>query len=61
MLGPTTSNTFPERTQPASVPVIINKELKYKISQIIDIRTTSKDCSDFVEMMTLGSPKKYIY
>ena len=36
MLKPTMSNTFSERIQPAPTPVIIDKEPKYKISQIVD-------------------------
>jgi len=36
MLEPTTSNTFSERIQPASAPVIIDGEPKYEISRIVD-------------------------
>ena len=36
MLEPTTSNTFSERIQPASAPVIIDREPKYEISRIVD-------------------------
>jgi len=36
MLKHAMSNSFSERTQPASVPVIIGGELKYGISQIVD-------------------------
>ena len=36
MLEPTMSNTFSKRIQPASTPVIIDREPKYKISQIVD-------------------------
>jgi len=36
MLEPATSNTFSERIQLASAPVIIDREPKYKISQIVD-------------------------
>jgi len=36
MLEPTTSNTFSERIQPVSAPVIIDGEPKYEISQIVD-------------------------
>jgi len=36
MLKPTTSNTFSERIQLASTPVIIDKEPKYEISWIVD-------------------------
>ena len=36
MLKPTMSNTFSERIQPAPTPVIIDREPKYKISQIVD-------------------------
>jgi len=33
---PVTSNYFPEKIQLASIPVIINRESKYEISQIVD-------------------------
>ena len=36
MLKPTMSNTFSERTQLAPTPVIIDRKLKYEISQIVD-------------------------
>jgi len=36
MLEPATSNTFSERIQLASAPVIINRESEYEISQIVD-------------------------
>jgi len=36
MLKPTTSNTFSERIQLASTPVIIDGEPKYEISRIVD-------------------------
>jgi len=36
MLEPTTSNTFSERIQPAPAPVIIDRELEYEISWIVD-------------------------
>ena len=36
MLEPTTSNTFSKRIQPAPTSVIIDGELEYKISQIVD-------------------------
>ena len=36
MLEPTTSNTFSERIQLASAPVIIDREPKYEISQIVN-------------------------
>ena len=35
MLEPAISNTFSERTQLAFVPLIINRELEYKIPQIV--------------------------
>jgi len=38
ILEPTTSNYFPERIQLASTPVIIDGELKYDISQIVDFK-----------------------
>ena len=36
MFEPVTSNTFSERIQPASAPVIIDGEPKYEISWIVD-------------------------
>ena len=36
MLEPTTSNTFSERIQLVPAPVIIDREPKYEISQIVD-------------------------
>jgi len=36
MLKPTTSNTFSERIQLASTPVIIDREPEYEISRIVD-------------------------
>jgi len=36
MLEPTTSNTFFERIQPASAPVIIDREPEYEISRIVN-------------------------
>jgi len=36
ILEPTLSNSFPEKTQLAPAPVIIDGEPKYKISQIVD-------------------------
>ena len=36
ILEPAISNSFPERTQLAPILVIINREHKYKISQIVN-------------------------
>ena len=36
MLKSTMSNSFPEKIQLASIPVITDRESKYEISQIID-------------------------
>ena len=36
MLEPATSNSFSERIQLASAPVIIDREPEYEISQIVD-------------------------
>ena len=36
MLEPVMFNSFSERTQLASAPVIIDREPKYEISQIVD-------------------------
>jgi len=38
ILEPATSNTFPKKTQPASIPVIINRKYKYKMSWIVDFK-----------------------
>jgi len=38
ILKPAMFNSFPERTQPAPTPVIINKKPKYEISQIVDFK-----------------------
>ena len=38
MLKPATSNFFSKRTQLAPIPVIINSEPKYEISQIVDFK-----------------------
>ena len=36
MLKPDITNSFPKRTQLASIPVIIDREPKYEISWIVD-------------------------
>jgi len=36
MLEPAKFSTFPKKTQLASIPVMINRESKYKILQIVD-------------------------
>jgi len=36
MLEPSISNFFSKRIQPAPVPVIIDREPEYEISQIVD-------------------------
>ena len=36
MLEPAISNSFSKRTQLAPIPIIINGEPKYEISQIVD-------------------------
>ena len=38
MLKPATSNTFSEKTQLASALVIIDRKLKYEISQIVNFK-----------------------
>jgi len=36
MLKPATSNTFLQRSKPLPAPVIINRELEYEISKIVN-------------------------
>ena len=48
MLEPTISNTFSERIQPALTPVIIDREPKYEISQIVDSKI---DCQQTCKLL----------
>ena len=51
MLKPAMSNYFPKRTQLASTLVIINREPKYKISQIVD---SIIDCQCICKLLYLA-------
>ena len=48
MLKPTTFNSFSERTQLAPIPVIIDREPKYEISQIVDFKI---DCQQICKLL----------
>jgi len=48
MLEPATSNTFSERIQLASIPVIIDGELEYEISWIVDSKI---DCQQACKLL----------
>jgi len=48
MLKPTTSNIFSERIQLAPTLVIIDEELKYEISQIVDSKI---DCQQACKLL----------
>ena len=55
MLEPATSNTFSERIQPASAPVIIDGEPKYEISRIVDSKIDSQwACKLLYKVIWLG-------
>jgi len=55
MLEPATSNTFSERIQPALTPVIIDGELEYEISQIVDSKIDhQRACKLLYKMIWLG-------
>ena len=55
MLEPTTSNTFSKRIQPASAPVIINREPKYEISWIVDSKIDRRwACKLLTKVIWLG-------
>ena len=55
MLEPATSNTFSERIQPAPAPVIIDREPKYEISQIVDSKTNRQwACKLLYKVIWLG-------
>ena len=48
MLKPTMFNSFPKRIQLVSISVIINREPKYEISQIIDSKI---DCQQTCKLL----------
>ena len=55
MLEPITSNTFSERIQLASAPVIIDREPEYKISQIVDSKIDCRQaCKLLYKVIWLG-------
>jgi len=55
MLEPTISNFFSERTQPAPTLVIIDREPKYEISQIVDSKINCQQvCKLLYKMIWLG-------
>jgi len=55
MLEPAMSNTFSKRIQPASTPVIIDRELKCEISQIVDSKIDYQwVCKLLYKMIWLG-------
>ena len=55
MLEPVTSNTFSKRIQPAPAPVIIDREPKYEISQIVDSKINHRwACKLLYKVIWLG-------
>ena len=55
MLELTISNTFSKRIQPASAPVIIDREPKYEISQIVDSKIDcQRACKLLYKVIWLG-------
>jgi len=55
MLEPATSNTFSERIQPASAPVIIDREPEYEISRIVDSKIDCRRaCKLLYKVIWLG-------
>jgi len=55
MLEPTTSNIFSEKIQPALTPVIIDREPKYEISQIVDSKINRQwACKLLYKVIWLG-------
>ena len=55
MFKPTTSNTFSKRIQPASTPVIIDREPKYEISWIVDSKIKRRQaCKLLYKVIWLG-------
>jgi len=55
MLEPATSNTFSERIQLASAPVIIDGEPEYEISQIVDSKIDRRQaCKLLYKVIWLG-------
>ena len=55
MLKPTTSNTFSERIQLASTPVIIDGEPEYEISWIVDSKIDCwQACNLIYKVIWLG-------
>ena len=55
MLEPATSNIFSERIQPASAPVIIDREPEHEISQIVDSKINrQRACKLLYKVIWLG-------
>jgi len=55
MLELTTSNTFSERIQQAPIPVIIDREPEYEISQIVDSKIDCRwACKLLYKVIWLG-------
>ena len=55
MLEPAISNTFSERIQPASAPVIIDGEPEYEISRIVDSKINrQRACKLLYKVIWLG-------
>ena len=55
ILKPTTFNSFPKKTQLALVLIIINREPKYEISQIVDSKIDHQwVCKLLYKMIWLG-------
>jgi len=55
MLEPAMSNTFSERMQLVPTPVIIDGELKYEISQIVDSKIDcQRACKLLYKVIWLG-------
>jgi len=55
MFEPATSNSFPERTQPAPILVIINGKPKYEISWIVDSKINCQQaCKLLYKIIWLG-------
>ena len=55
MLEPAISNTFSERIQPASAPVIIDGEPEYEISWIVDSKINrQRACKLLYKVIWLG-------
>ena len=55
MLEPSISNIFQQRSEPSPVPVIINGELEYEISKIVDSKIDRRRaCKLLYKVIWLG-------